>query len=123
MFPKKEGHIQIIGLRYVFNGVIPCFRAFTKQGRRLNDTTQQRLNVMYTQDQSLHLVVTPPMPVLDVAFHSFPDSLLSGEVLRCVLEINNKGNCGLKNLKVKISHPSFFSVGSPNQMETPVYGE
>jgi len=74
-------------------------------------------------DNSLRFTVTAPMPVLDVVFHSFPDSLMFGEVLQTVLEINNKGNRGMKHLKLKTSHPSFFSVGAPILLDSPIYGK
>lgn len=62
------------------------------------------------------------MPVLDVIFHSFPNTLLSGEVVRAVIEINNKGNRGLRNLRLKTSHPSFFYVGESQALDALVYG-
>ncbi|KAI8855195.1 ER-golgi trafficking TRAPP I complex 85 kDa subunit-domain-containing protein [Chytridium lagenaria] len=50
-----------------------------------------------------------------------PKTLLSGQVERTVLEINNKGNRGLKKLMVKMSHPSFFSIGTPDQIDHSTY--
>jgi uncharacterized membrane protein len=77
----------------------------------------------YAVDNTLKLTVTPPMPVLDIQFHSFPETLLSGQVERAVLEINNKGNCGLRNLKVKLSHPSFMCLGGPELIDMPSYSK
>ncbi|CAG8567229.1 13278_t:CDS:10, partial [Racocetra fulgida] len=49
------------------------------------------------------LLVTSPMPLLEATFHSFPDVLLSGEVKQVLLEINNKGQKGLTDLRVKMN--------------------
>ncbi|KAJ1547903.1 Trafficking protein particle complex 8, partial [Nowakowskiella sp. JEL0078] len=120
IFPKVKGEIKIIGVRYRLCGTVPTLRRFSKRGKRLNDTKDQRMSIVYAVDNSLNLVVTPPMPVLDVTFHSFPQNLLSGEVSRVILEINNKGNRGLKNLLVKLSHPSFFTAGTSDQVESKI---
>jgi uncharacterized membrane protein len=66
------------------------------------------------------LNVTLPMPVLDVTFENFPDSMVSGEVLTGIMRIKNNGNRGLRNLRLKVSHPSFFYAGSV--LDQPVYG-
>ncbi|KAJ3220266.1 Trafficking protein particle complex 8 [Dinochytrium kinnereticum] len=121
VFPKKEGEIRIKGLRYMLFGVVPNYMTFDKRGVRLNLTSDQRLNPTYAEDNTLNLVITAPLPILDVVFHSFPEALLSGQVERTVLEINNKGNRGLKNLMVKLSHPSFFSIGTPDQIDHATY--
>ena len=97
---------------------------FEKKGRRLNDTHDHRAGREYGQDNSLHLTITPPMPVLDISIPDLPTSLLSGEVIKMDWKITNKGNCGLKGLFVCLSHASFFSIGSPlNQDSQPIYQE
>ncbi|KAJ3109249.1 Trafficking protein particle complex 8 [Phlyctochytrium planicorne] len=121
VFPKKEGEITIKGVRFMLFNVVPNIVYFKRKGARLNTTQDQRMTAAYAEDQSLHLKITAPLPILDVVFHSFPESLLSGQVERSVLEINNKGNRGLKNLVVKLSHPSFFSFGTPDQMDQNAY--
>jgi trafficking protein particle complex subunit 8 len=60
------------------------------------------------------ILVTPPMPVLEVVFHSFPSDVSSGEVTQCILEVNNKGTMGLKDLVVKSSYPTNFQFGDPS---------
>lgn len=58
-----------------------------------------------------------------MTFHSFPDVLFSGEVVQAVLEINNKGERGLIDLRAKMSHPSFFVIGEVSALDKPIYGE
>ncbi|KAG9298934.1 hypothetical protein G9A89_015956 [Geosiphon pyriformis] len=119
--PKKEGMIKILGIHYSLNSVVPGLRKFSKKGKRLNETKEHRMNTLYAHDRSLELLITSPMPLLEVAFHSFPEMLLSGEVTPVVLEVNNKGQTGMTDLQVKMSHPSFFCVGNSEMLEKTVY--
>ncbi|CAG8551197.1 225_t:CDS:10 [Funneliformis mosseae] len=121
VLPKKQGTLKVLGLRYNLNSLIRGVKKFSRRGKRLNDTNDQRTSVVYTTDRSLDLMVTSPMPLLEVAFHSFPDALFSGEVAQVVLEINNKGQKGLTDLRVKISHPSFFCIGDAEMLGKVIY--
>ncbi|CAG8787064.1 2327_t:CDS:2, partial [Racocetra persica] len=105
VLPKKQGSIKILGLRYILNSIVHGVKKFSKRGKRLNDTNEQRMSIVYAPDRSLDLLVTSPMPLLEATFHSFPEVLLSGEVKQVLLEINNKGQKGLTDLRVKMSHP------------------
>ncbi|CAO3630125.1 unnamed protein product [Cunninghamella blakesleeana] len=122
VIPQKEGSITIVGLHYTLNDLVHTFRPFHKKGKRLNSTKEERMSVVYAPDRSLDILVTSPMPLLDLAFHNVPDSIFSGEVVQTILEINNKGNKGLTSLQLKSSHPSFISVGKPQDMDKPIYG-
>ncbi|KAJ1345343.1 hypothetical protein BSLG_000856 [Batrachochytrium salamandrivorans] len=123
IYPKKEGEIVVLGIRYLLCGVIPTFRRFQKRGRRLNDTLaqQQDTNGVYAEDVSLRITVTPPMPVLDIVFHSFPESMLLGQVSQVALELNNRGTRGLKNLYVITSHAPVFCFGDGTALDLPTY--
>ncbi|RIB08725.1 ER-golgi trafficking TRAPP I complex 85 kDa subunit-domain-containing protein [Gigaspora rosea] len=121
VLPKKQGSIKILGLRYTLNSIVHGVKKFAKRGKRLNDTTEQHTSIVYAPDRSLDLLVTSPMPLLEATFHSFPDVLLSGEVKQILLEINNKGQKGLTDLRVKISHPSFFCIGDAEMIDQKVY--
>jgi len=96
---------------------------FEKKGKRLNATKEQRMNVMYAEDKSLTFTVTPPMPLLDVVFHSKPTSVYAGETCKIILEINNKGNCTLKNLKLVMNQNSLVYVGSPEMINDELYSK
>ncbi|KAG0191141.1 Trafficking protein particle complex 8 [Apophysomyces sp. BC1034] len=121
MIPRREGSIVVQGLHYTLNGLVHTFRPFHKKGRRLNSTKEQRITPTYAPDCTLDILVTSPMPLLDLAFHNFPETILSGEVVQAVLEINNKGNKGLTALRLKSSHPSFLCVGNPEDMDRSIY--
>ncbi|KAJ3330649.1 Trafficking protein particle complex 8 [Blyttiomyces sp. JEL0837] len=116
--PRKEGEVLIKGVCFMFAGQVPTFRRISKRVLTKKEGTASATEGV---DHLLSLKVTPPMPVLEVVFHAFPSVLLSGQVEPTVLEINNKGNRGLCNLKLKLSHPSFFSIGGPDAIDTPSY--
>jgi len=101
---------------------VKAFHPFEKKGKRLNATREQRMNVMYSEDKSLLFTVTPPMPLLDVVFHSKPTSVFAGETTKIILEINNKGNCTLKNLKLVMNQNSLVYIGSPEMINDNLYG-
>ncbi|KAI7886863.1 ER-golgi trafficking TRAPP I complex 85 kDa subunit-domain-containing protein [Mucor mucedo] len=119
--PRHKGSVQVNGLHYTLNDLVHTFRPFHKKGKRLNKTKQDMMSVTYAPDRSLDILVTSPMPLLDLAFHHVPETILSGEVVQTVLEINNKGNKGLTALRLKSSHPSFICVGNPEEMDSDIY--
>jgi len=103
--------------------LVNAIHLFAKKGKRLNSTKEQRMNVMYAEDKSLTFTVTPPMPLLDVVFHSKPTSVFAGETCKMILEINNKGNCTLKNLKLVMNQNSLVYIGSPEMINDELYSK
>ncbi|XP_041376116.1 trafficking protein particle complex subunit 8-like isoform X2 [Gigantopelta aegis] len=82
------------------------------QGPRLNITSEDKTQKNYGPDRRLDLVVLEEMPILEVNFCDFPDSLLCGEVHCIEIEITNSGRSPLHRLKVTSSDPTFFTFGS-----------
>ncbi|KAG9325666.1 hypothetical protein KVV02_001150 [Mortierella alpina] len=111
ILPKQEGQIKVMGLHCNVEGQVHAYRDIVKKGKRLNKTKEQMMSQVYEEDKSLDILVAPEMPLLDVVFHSSPEMLLSGEVCEVSLEIKNRGKKGLKNLTVRMSHPTFFCIG------------
>ncbi|KAF9957135.1 Trafficking protein particle complex 8 [Modicella reniformis] len=111
ILPKQDGQIKVMGLHCNVEGQVHAYKDIVKRGKRLNKTKEQMMSQMYEEDKSLVILVAPEMPLLDVHFHSSPEMLLSGEVCEISLEIKNRGRKGLRNLTVKMSHPTFFCIG------------
>ncbi|KAI8599084.1 ER-golgi trafficking TRAPP I complex 85 kDa subunit-domain-containing protein [Dissophora ornata] len=111
ILPKQEGQIKVMGLHCNVEGQVHAYKDIIKKGKRLNTTKEQMMSQVYEEDKSLVILVAPEMPLLDVEFHSSPEMLLSGEVCELSLEIKNRGKKGLKNLTVRMSHPTFFCIG------------
>ncbi|KAF9934889.1 Trafficking protein particle complex 8 [Linnemannia zychae] len=111
ILPKQEGQIKVMGLHCNVEGQVHAYTPIVKKGKRLNKTKEQMMSKVYEEDKSLDILVAPEMPLLDVEFQSSPEMLLSGEVCELSLVIKNRGKKGLKNLTVRMSHPTFFCVG------------
>ncbi|KAF8977179.1 Trafficking protein particle complex 8 [Entomortierella lignicola] len=111
ILPKLEGQIRVMGLHCNVEGQVHAYNDIVKRGKRLNKTKEQMMSQVYEEDKSLIILVAPEMPLLDVEFHKSPEMLLSGEVCELSLEIKNIGKKGLRNLTVKMSHPTFFCIG------------
>ncbi|KAG0199180.1 Trafficking protein particle complex 8 [Mortierella sp. GBA30] len=111
ILPKQEGQIKVMGLHCNVEGQVHAYKDIVKRGKRLNKTKEQMMSQMYEEDKSLDILVAPEMPLLDVSFHSAPEMLLSGEVCEIELELTNRGKKGLKDLAVRMSHPTFFCIG------------
>ncbi|KAF9096380.1 Trafficking protein particle complex 8 [Mortierella sp. AD031] len=111
ILPKQEGQIKVMGLHCNVEGQVHAYKDIVKKGKRLNQTKEQMMSQAYEDDKSLDILVAPEMPLLDVEFHSSPEMLLSGEVCELSLVIKNRGKKGLKNLAVRMSHPTFFCIG------------
>jgi hypothetical protein len=97
------------------------YKKFWKRGRRLNSTKAERTQQLYAPDTSLNLLVTPPMPLLDITVKHFPANMLSGEVVQATLIITNGGERDLKHLRVASSHPTMLYIGSASLVGTPAY--
>ncbi|KAF9350587.1 Trafficking protein particle complex 8 [Mortierella sp. NVP85] len=111
ILPKQDGQIKVMGLHCNVEGQVHAYKEIFKRGKRLNRTKEEMMQQVYEEDKSLIILVAPEMPLLDVQFHSSPEMLLSGEVCELSLEIKNRGKKGLKNLTVRMSHPTFFCIG------------
>lgn len=111
ILPKQEGQIKVMGLHCNVEGQVHAYKDIVKKGKRLNKTKEQMMSQVYEDDKSLDILVAPEMPLLDVEFQSSPEMLLSGEVCELSLVIKNRGKKGLKNLTVRMSHPTFFCIG------------
>ncbi|KAF9584424.1 Trafficking protein particle complex 8 [Lunasporangiospora selenospora] len=111
ILPKKEGQIKVMGLHCNVEGQVHAYKEIIKRGKRLNKTKEQMMSQVYEEDKSLDILIAPEMPLLDVQFQSVPEMILSGEVCELSLQIKNLGKKGLKNLKVRMSHPTFFCIG------------
>jgi len=108
-------------MSYLLNGTIRSAKMFRKKGARLNDTADQRQQVVYAVNQSLNLIITSPMPLLEVKWASWPKVLFAGEVRKVVLTLTNRGQRSLVALKVRLNHPAFFFFGNREELDSDLY--
>ena len=97
------GIIEVLGLKYLLCGVIPCFRQF----KSVEGVTK--------------FEVLPPMPVLDVIFHDFPKTLYHGEIRQIKVELSNKGGQAMKHLWIKSNDASSWRFGKANELDLQLY--
>ncbi|CAL8395654.1 unnamed protein product [Boreogadus saida] len=81
------------------------------RGPRLNSTKEDKTSVSHGQDQRLHPLITPPMPLMEVFFLQFPTALLCGEITKAYVEFCNVSGVALRGLRVASTHPHFFTFG------------
>ncbi|EGC33425.1 hypothetical protein DICPUDRAFT_36746 [Dictyostelium purpureum] len=111
--PMRPGLLQVKGLGLCMCGAVWGKREFKLKQKRLNKTRQQRESVVYEQNLSLTFRVTSPMPRLEAQFLEFPDALYHGELRQAKLQLKNCSNkMGLKNVRVRLSHPTSVCFGS-----------
>ncbi|KAN0050357.1 hypothetical protein ACTA71_003477 [Dictyostelium dimigraforme] len=111
--PLRPGNLTVKGLGLCMCGAIWGKREFKLKNKRLNKTRQQRESVVYEPNLSLTFRVTCPMPRLEAQFVDFPESLYHGELRQLKLVLKNCSNkMGLKNVRVRLSHPTAICFGS-----------
>ncbi|GFR74415.1 trafficking protein particle complex subunit 8 [Elysia marginata] len=110
---------QVVKPSYTSSVVVRGKQKLEPRGPRLNKTKEDRTQKHYGPDRRLDLLVQEEMPILEVSFLDFPESLLCGEVQCIEVEFTNKGKSPLHGLRVTSSHPRFFTFGLfPNGTNT-----
>jgi len=110
--PKKEGLLSIDGLGFCLCNQVWGFKEFKLPRRRLNDTPTHRKGVFYEPNMDLTIRVTRSMPLLDIEIQKFPTHVIQGQIEKVIIVLRNTGSSALRNVKVKMSDPSFFSFAS-----------
>lgn len=110
----KEGLLEIKAIGFCLSGSVFGCREFQLPQKRLNDTRQHRRGVFYAPSLDLTFKITGPMPLLDVHFSQFPFSLLQGQIEKINLEFRNSGKTALHDIRLKFSHPTYFSINPPH---------
>jgi hypothetical protein len=118
VIPLMEGELNIQGVTWSLENVIDGVKHFETRGRRLNDNAHHRQNVVYEQDNRLNLKIIGNMPLLNVDMTNKPTELWQGQLHKSKITLKNVGGLGLKNLKVKLSHPQFIAFGRPDQNDS-----
>jgi len=116
MVAHKKGKLVIRGVKWTLGGVAEGRVRFHLQGKRLNNTKQQRASVEYEKDHRLHVNIVDPLPRLSLTpQRDMPSSLLNGQITRQVITVRNEGKLALKNLCVKCNLPQVVCFGAaPN---------
>ncbi|GAM22969.1 hypothetical protein SAMD00019534_061440 [Acytostelium subglobosum LB1] len=113
--PLRQGQLVIKGIGLCMCGSVWGKREFKLKQKRLNKTKAQRETVSYEPNLSLTFKVTSPMPRLESQFIEFPSSICHGEMKQAKLQLKNcSTKMGLKNVRIRLSHPTLVCFGSNN---------
>lgn len=114
--PKVEGTLEIVGVRWKLSGSVAGFCTFDPDLFRKKIAGRRRKSENSLSNH-LKFLVTNNMPKLEAIMHHLPETLYAGNVQRLALELWNSSNSPLKNLKMKVSHPQFLTIGSQEVMK------
>lgn len=129
LVPKCKGKLTIKGLVYSIcltpdaTAPLPAGHTITTiqgqqslsvHGPRLNNTHQEKCNIVYAQDNRLQITVTESMPLLSMRLKDVPPVLSSGELCSCDIVITNTGHNPINKLLMATSDPNhvYFTVES-----------
>ncbi|KAF7851940.1 hypothetical protein BT93_L1651 [Corymbia citriodora subsp. variegata] len=108
--PRVEGTFKIVGVKWKLSSSLVGFHNFVtspvkkiQKGRKKNKQSPA---------DNLKFVVVKPVPRLEGFIQSLPEKVYAGELQQLTLELNNKSDLSVKNLKMKISHPRFLNIGN-----------
>lgn len=112
---KNVGRFRAHRLTYRLQGRVLMAQTLHKQGRRLNQTVEQRKScrAIYAEDESLVVKVVDAAPSLSVSFSlPLPLKLSLGEEVRVPLILENTGSASIAGLEVLTSNAeAVFIVG------------
>lgn len=100
--PRK---ICCIGVSYRLQHAIPFFERLKRQGRRLNDTKQQRASKtsVYAPCEATTVVVHEAEAALSASFVDAPSELGLGEEVAVLLSLKNAGRAPLRKLRAYVA--------------------
>ncbi|CAL1370679.1 unnamed protein product [Linum trigynum] len=109
--PKMEGTLKLVGVRWKFSGCVVGFYTF-ESILLVKKITRGKRKAKQSPLNDLKFVVVKPVPKLEGHIHAFPEKAHAGHLQPLILELKNQSDCSIKNLKMKISHPRFLSIGN-----------
>ncbi|OQV12963.1 Trafficking protein particle complex subunit 8 [Hypsibius exemplaris] len=110
----QSGALLITGMSYVLSVPpaeseaalrIPCRQKFAIQGARLNQSKQEKMSVLHGPDHRLDITVLPARGRLIAKWENFPRGVLSGQVVRLSLIVENQGGRPVDHLSIAASLP------------------
>ncbi|XP_078442115.1 tetratricopeptide repeat (TPR)-like superfamily protein [Wolffia australiana] len=111
--PRSPGILKIIGVRWVVSDSFAgsyMFQMETQQTRRKPKGREDFSNLTLT------FLAIKGLPKLEGSLHGLPEKTYAGDMRLVMLELKNKSDYPVKNLKMKISHPRFLKPGCEADM-------
>ncbi|XXG85723.1 hypothetical protein AAC387_Pa11g0756 [Persea americana] len=112
--PKKEGILNILGVRWTLSGSVVGYHNFKPD---LNRKKHKKGRNLSSSSRCLKFVVIKSLPKLDGCLQHIPKKAYAGDLRLLVLELKNQSKFSVKNLKMKISHPRVLIPGRLKDMD------
>ncbi|KAM1735617.1 hypothetical protein ACFX15_013498 [Malus domestica] len=115
--PRVEGILQIVGVKWKLSGSVVGFHKFdTNPLKKI--CRKQIQKAKHPHCDNLKFVVVKSVPKLEGVIHPLPKRAYTGDLRHLVLELKNKSEFAVKNLKMNISHPRFLNLGKRESLNT-----
>ncbi|XP_057951278.1 uncharacterized protein LOC131146026 isoform X2 [Malania oleifera] len=111
VIPKIEGILKIVGVRWKLSGYLVGFHDFESSPVKKKLAKGRRKSKHSPRDY-LNFIVIKSLPKLEGTIHHLPKKVYMGDLRRLDLELRNQTEFPVKNMKMKISHPRFLSIGN-----------
>ncbi|CAN7114335.1 unnamed protein product [Brassica rapa subsp. narinosa] len=115
--PSEEGILKIVGVRWRLSGSVVGVHYFQSAPGKAKTNKGRRKNKL-TPTDALKFLVIKSLPRLLGSIDHLPEKLYAGDLRYLVLELKNKSEFPIKNLKMKISHPRFVNPGNHEEEVT-----
>ncbi|KAH9674303.1 tetratricopeptide repeat (TPR)-like superfamily protein [Citrus sinensis] len=113
--PKVEGILKIVGVRWRLSGSLVGVYNFESNLVK-KKIAKGRRKVKSSPSNDLKFIVIKSLPKLEGLIHPLPERAYAGDLRHLVLELKNQSDFSVKNLKMKVSHPRFLSIGNRDDM-------
>ncbi|ESR43290.1 hypothetical protein CICLE_v10010925mg [Citrus x clementina] len=113
--PKVEGILKIVGVRWRLSGSLVGVYNFESNLVK-KKIAKGRRKVKSSPSNDLKFIVIKSLPKLEGLIHPLPERAYAGDLRHLVLELRNQSDFSVKNLKMKVSHPRFLSIGNRDDM-------
>ncbi|XP_052200322.1 uncharacterized protein LOC127806829 isoform X2 [Diospyros lotus] len=114
--PRLEGTLKIVGVRWKLSGLIGGFYNFDSDLAKKKITKKRRKNKRSTTD-NLEFIVIKTLPKLEGFIRHLPKTVYAGDLRHLDLVLRNPLEISVKNMKLKIHHPRFLSIGDKEVMD------
>nr|VDC86511.1 unnamed protein product [Brassica oleracea] len=115
--PSEEGILKIVGVRWRLSGSVVGVHYFQSAPGKAKTNKGRRKNKL-TPTDALKFLVIKSLPRLLGSIDHLPEKLYAGDLRYLVLELKNKSEFPIKNLKMKISNPRFVNPGNHEEEVT-----
>ncbi|KAL9230618.1 hypothetical protein vseg_005946 [Gypsophila vaccaria] len=108
--PRVEGMLKLVGVRWKLSGSVVGFQIF--QSEQVKKNIVKRKKTKQSNADELKFLIIKSVPRLEGCIHHLPKRAYLGELYHLALELKNQSELPVKNLKLRVNHPRFLTVGS-----------